>query len=214
MGRKEDILNRVRAIAEPLAAGEGLELVDAEFGGMGGRTVLRLFIDRAPGAPSPASLLAHPPAASDDAADESADAGEEAEDAGGEAEEEIDEAGEVTATTGQGGGVSLEDCAKFSRVVSTALDVEDPLEGAYDLEVSSPGLDRPLRKREHFEKYAGEKIRLKTYGPIETAGNRKTFIGKLLGIANDMVRIDVDGTIFEVPLAQVSKANIDPLIKF
>lgn len=175
MGRKEDILNRVRAIAEPLAAGEGLELVDAEFGGMGGHTILRLFIDKAPaavGAPAPA------PATGSDAA------------------------------------VSLEDCANFSRVVSTALDVEDPLEGAYDLEVSSPGLDRPLRKREHFEKYAGEKIRLKTYGPIETAGGRKTFIGKLLGIDGESIRVDVDGTVFEVPLAQVSKANIDPVFDF
>jgi ribosome maturation factor RimP len=163
VGRKEDILGKVRAIAEPLAEGEGLELVDAELGGgHGGGTVLRLFIDRKGGTQA----------------------------------------------------VSLDDCSGFSRVVSTALDVEDPVQGAYDLEVSSPGLDRPLRKAEHFQKYAGQRVKVKTFGPIDTAGARKSFTGKLLGLSGDQVRIDVDGTVFDVPLSQISKANIDPVFEF
>ena len=153
MGRKEEILDKVRALAAPLAQQEGLELVDVEFGGGGGRQTLRLYIDKP-------------------------------------------------------GGVSLDDCTAVSRSVSAALDVEDPLQGAYDLEVSSPGLDRPLRTPEHFQKFAGEKARLKTYGPLPECENRKTFVGTLKGFENDAVVIDVDGKLFSVPLAQVSKANL------
>jgi ribosome maturation factor RimP len=173
VGRKEDILGRIRAIAEPLAEGEGLELVDAEITGAGGRSVLRLYIDKK-GAPQlPAQPGANP-----------------------------------------GASVSLDDCSNFSRAVSAALDVEDPLEGAYDLEVSSPGLDRPLRKPEHFVKYAGQRIRLKTYGPIESAGGRKTFVGTLLGMQGELVRVEVDGREYEVPLSQVGKANVEPVFEF
>jgi ribosome maturation factor RimP len=175
VGRKEDILGRIRAIAEPLADGEGLELVDAEITGAGGRSVLRLYIDKKGGTQLPAQ-----PGVGVD----------------------------------PGASVSLEDCSTLSRAVSAALDVEDPLEGAYDLEVSSPGLDRPLRKPEHFVKYAGQRIRLKTYGPIESAGGRKSFIGKLLGMTGDLVRVEVDGREYEVPLSQVGKANIEPVIEF
>jgi len=155
MGRKEDILEKVRQVAAPLAAQEGLELVDVEFGGPGGRQTLRLFIDKE-------------------------------------------------------GGVSLDDCTSVSRAVSAALDVEDPIDGAYDLEVSSPGLDRPLRTPEHFQKYAGERVKVKTYAPISETDNRKTFVGQLLGFENGFVLVDVDGKVFRIPHAQVSKANVEP----
>lgn len=156
MGRKEEILERVRQIAAPLAAQEGLELVDVEIGGPGGRQTLRLFIDKA-------------------------------------------------------GGVSLDDCTSVSRAVSAALDVEDFIDGAYDLEVSSPGLDRPLRTPEHFEKFKGSKVRVKTFGPIPELENRKTFVGTLQGFAEGKVIVDVDGRLFHVPHAQVSKANVEPV---
>lgn len=172
MGRKDDILGRIRAIAEPLAEGEGLELVDVEITGAGGRSILRLYIDKKGGAP-----LAPQPGKN------------------------------------PGASVSLDDCSAFSHAVSAALDVEDPLDGAYDLEVSSPGLDRPLRKPEHFVKYAGQRIRLKTYGPIETAGGRKNFVGTLLGMKGELVRLEVDGKEYEVPLDQVGKANIEPVFE-
>jgi ribosome maturation factor RimP len=156
VGRKEEILEKVRQLAAPLAAQEGMELVDVEFGGGGGRQILRLYIDRA-------------------------------------------------------GGVSLEDCTSVSRALSAALDVEDPLEGAYDLEVSSPGLDRPLRTAEHFEKVKGSKVRVKTFGPVAECENRKTFVGTLVGYADGKVMVDVDGKVFAVPHAQVSKANVEPV---
>lgn len=155
MGRKEDILEKVRQVAAPLAAQEGLELVDVEFGGPGGRQTLRLFIDKE-------------------------------------------------------GGVSLDDCTSLSRAVSAALDVEDPIDGAYDLEVSSPGLDRPLRTPEHFQKYAGERVKVKTYAPISETDNRKTFVGTLQGFEAGFVVVDVDGKVFRIPHAQVSKANVEP----
>jgi ribosome maturation factor RimP len=155
MGRKEEILDKVRKVAEPLAAQEGLELVDVELGGPGGRQTLRLFIDKAE-------------------------------------------------------GVSLDDCTSLSRAVSAALDVEDPIDGAYDLEVSSPGLDRPLRTPEHFQKYAGERVKVKTYAPISDTDNRKTFVGKLVGFEDGFVLVDVDGKVFRIPQAQVSKANVEP----
>ena len=111
----------------------------------------------------------------------------------------------------QEGGVSLDDCSSLSRAVSAALDVEDPLEGSYDLEVSSPGLDRPLRTPEHFQKYAGEKVRVKTFGPLPECENRKTFVGILKGYENGRVVVDVDGKVFNVPHGQVSKANVEPI---
>ena len=156
MGRKEDILEKVRRIAAPLAAQEGMELVDVELGGFGGRQALRLFIDRP-------------------------------------------------------GGVSLDDCTSVSRALSAALDVEDPIQGAYDLEVSSPGLDRPLRTPEHFARFAGQRVRVRTYGPVPECGNLKTFVGTLQGFEEGKVMVDVDGKVFGVPHAQVSKANVEPV---
>jgi ribosome maturation factor RimP len=158
MGRKEEILEKVRQLAAPLAAQEGLELVDVELGGGGGRQTLRLYIDRA-------------------------------------------------------GGVSLEDCTAVSRALSTALDVEDPIQGAYDLEVSSPGLDRPLRTPEHFQKFSGSKVRVKTFAPLPECENRKTFVGILKGYEDSAVVVDVDGKVFRIPRSQVSKANVEPVFE-
>ena len=172
MGRKDDILDKVRSVAEPLAAAEGLELVDLELGGSG-RTTLRLFIDRLPGA-VPSAL-------------------------------EVD----ALASGLPRAGVTLEDCAELSRAVSAALDVEDPIIGAYDLEVSSPGLDRPLRTPEHFERFRGKKVRVKTYGPIAECGGLKTFVGKLAGFQDGKVLVDVDGKLYPVPHDQIAKANIE-----
>src|SRR5207248_6671079 len=98
-----------------------------------------------------------------------------------------------------GGGVTLDDCTQVSRALSAALDVEDPIAGRYELEVSSPGLDRPLRTREHFERFLGSKVRVKTYGPLADAENRKTFVGKLLAYEENKVVVDVDGRVFRVP---------------
>jgi ribosome maturation factor RimP len=118
-----------------------------------------------------------------------------------------------TPSPGMRPGVTLDDCANFSRIVSAALDVEDPLDGAYELVVSSPGLDRPLRTPAHYQRYVGKRVRVKTYAPVPDAGNRKTFVGNLLGYdeAKGAVLIDVDGTHFAVPRQAISKANLDPV---
>lgn len=106
------------------------------------------------------------------------------------------------------GGVTLDDCASVSEAVDAMLDVEDPFESSYTLEVSSPGLDRPLRKLADFQRFAGKRAKLKTFGPIEGAGTRKVFEGTLLGLDGDRIRIEVDGTPYAVPHASVAKANL------
>jgi ribosome maturation factor RimP len=106
------------------------------------------------------------------------------------------------------GGVTLDDCASVSEVVDAMLDVEDPFESSYSLEVSSPGLDRPLRKPQDYERFVGKKAKLKTYGPIENAGNRKVFVGVLKGFANDAAQIDVDGTLYVVPREAIAKGHL------
>ena len=79
------------------------------------------------------------------------------------------------------GGVDLDACQTVSRLVDKVLDVEDPIAPSYSLEVSSPGLERPLKKREHFEKFAGREVEIRTFGPIGDPP-RKNFKGRLLGI--------------------------------
>lgn len=237
MGRKEDILAKVRAIAEPLAGPEGLELVDVELSGGQGRTILRFFIDRLRGPDGHA--LPRPPTAQVSlglSADEQAAPVVQDEGGGegaGESEGEGERRGSLEAVQPDrrfegvslapqgaprgvafGESVTLDDCTHFSRIVSAALDVEDPLDGAYDLEVSSPGLDRPLRTEEHFVRYAGQKVRVKTYAPVPGYDKRKTFVGLLKGLQDGKVVIDVDGTLFAVPFAQVSRANIEPEYDF
>lgn len=106
------------------------------------------------------------------------------------------------------GGVTLDDCASVSEAVSAMLDVEDPLDSAYNLEVSSPGLDRPLRKPDDYRRFLGRQAKIKTYGPVEGAGNRKVFVGKLLSYEEAVVRIDVDGTPYAVPHTAIAKANL------
>lgn len=106
-------------------------------------------------------------------------------------------------------GVSIEDCTHVSRRVGAALDADDPMPGEYRLEVSSPGLFRPLTKPEHFERALGERVKVKTF---ERLGDRKVFIGTLTSADEERLVVAVDGTDFEVPLASIAKANLEPLI--
>jgi ribosome maturation factor RimP len=113
----------------------------------------------------------------------------------------------------KGGGVGIDDCQSVSRTIEPMLDVEDFIEPAYDLEVSSPGLDRPLRKPGDFERYAGQRARLKAYGPVaETAPGqppRKSWTGVLRGFRDGAVEIEVDGVVHLVPHGQIAKANLE-----
>jgi ribosome maturation factor RimP len=111
------------------------------------------------------------------------------------------------------GGVGIDDCQAVSRTVEPILDVEDVIEPAYDLEVSSPGLDRPLRKPGDFDRYAGQRAHVKTYGPVAgTAPDspaRKRWSGVLVGFRDGAVEIDVDGVVHRVPHDQIAKANLE-----
>lgn len=151
---KQDVEQLAREIAEPILAGEGLELVDVEFVREHG-WILRLYIDR------------------------------------------------------PGGGVGLEDCSKASRAVDTALDVADLIEHPYSLEVSSPGLNRPLKKPEHFQKAQGKKVKVKTYGPIGEPP-RKNFSGMLTAVEPEAVTVDVEGAgAFRIPMREIAKAHLE-----
>jgi len=113
------------------------------------------------------------------------------------------------------GGVTLDDCADVSREVGAVLEVEDLVRTAYRLEVSSPGIDRPLKKVKDFERFAGRLVKLKTYeslDPDQRGHARKTFVGILLGIENGLVRIeqtDKKGGVVEFPLEGIAKANLE-----
>jgi ribosome maturation factor RimP len=103
--------------------------------------------------------------------------------------------------------MTVEDCAELSRAISALLDVEDPVPTSYQLEVSSPGIDRPLVRLEDYERFAGHAARLETERPID---GRKRFKGKLLGVADGRIRLSLDdtGTDAEIPFAAVSKAKL------
>lgn len=107
-------------------------------------------------------------------------------------------------------GVSLGDCQAVSRDLGAALDVHDPIGGRYRLEVSSPGLDRPLVRRRDYERFAGREIRVKTQAPMPDGkgGQRRQFTGKLLGIDGESVRLEVDGSELQLPHAAIAKANV------
>jgi len=151
------VAERVAAIAEPLLASLGLELVELEYKRFGRSMVLRLFIDRP-------------------------------------------------------GGVTLDDCASVSRELSQVLDVEDFIREFYTLEVSSPGLDRPLKKESDYLRYTGRLVKLRTFELLpDDAGNmRKTFVGTLVGLEDGIVRLTLqEGQSASLPLGKIAKANLE-----
>jgi ribosome maturation factor RimP len=107
------------------------------------------------------------------------------------------------------GGVSLEDCAAGSRAVDTLLDVEDVVPHQYHLQVSSPGLERPLKKPDHFRKAEGKKVKLKTFRPLGEPPRRK-FRGLLTRVADDVITVEVEGAAaFSIPFRDIAKATLD-----
>lgn len=113
---------------------------------------------------------------------------------------------QVMAERKDGAAMTVEDCADISRQISALLDVDDPIEGTYSLEVSSPGIDRPLTRPKDFEAYAGFEVKLETHEPIE---GRKRFRGKLLGLDEQgRVKLVADGVEWAVPLTIVKGAKL------
>lgn len=147
----KEIVDRVRAIAEPIVSDEGMELEDVEYRRESKGWVLRLYLDKE-------------------------------------------------------GGVTLDDCTRISQEVGRSLDVEDFIQIPYTLEVSSPGLSRPLKTERDFMKYRDSLIKVKTLDPIQ---NRRQFKGRLLGVSENQIEMEVEGGIFQIPLSNVVKANLE-----
>jgi ribosome maturation factor RimP len=155
----ETVVEKVRAIAERVAAGYGLEIFDVQFRREAPGMVLRVQLDR----PGPAAT---------------------AED-----------------------GVSVDDCARVSRDVSAILDVEDIVPTAYTLEVSSPGLDRPLRRDDDYQRFTGRRAKIVMRERVDGQG---FFKGRLGGLDGDAVVIDADdGRRHRVPLNVITRANLE-----
>ena len=104
-------------------------------------------------------------------------------------------------------GIDLDDCGKVSHAVSALLDVEDPVPGNYNLEVSSPGLDRKLTKVEHFQRFEGETLKVTMRFPIE---GRRRFRGTLVSSDDENIVVEVDGESHSLPLSMIDTARLVP----
>tara|TARA_Y100000389_G_C17458200_1_gene519653 strand:- start:1260 stop:1745 length:486 start_codon:yes stop_codon:yes gene_type:complete len=104
-------------------------------------------------------------------------------------------------------GIGLNDCEKVSRAASAFLDIEDPIPGDYNLEVSSPGLDRKLKKVEHFHKFEGDTIKISMRLPFN---GRKRFQGVLISSDCENIVIEVDGEMHNLPFSNIDTARLDP----
>jgi ribosome maturation factor RimP len=147
------IVERVWRLAAPLAAQEGMEIIDIEFRREGGRAgrVLRLYLDKE-------------------------------------------------------GGPNVDDISRVSRALSDVLDAENAIDTAYTLEVSSPGINRPLKRPEHFVRFLGKRIRVRTRDMIE---GRRSFLGILSDVAGDKIVLAQDGRDYNIPFSIIEKSNYE-----
>lgn len=104
-------------------------------------------------------------------------------------------------------GILVEDCSKVSHQVSGVLDVEDPIQGNYQLEVSSPGADRPFFKLKQFEQFTGSKVMVNLFKAID---GRKKITGLIEKVEEDVITLQENGQIFKVPFDVISKARLAP----
>ncbi len=150
--RRESLEARLAALAEPLAASLGMEVVLAEIKGGGNRSIVRIFID-------------------------------------------------------QPGGISLSDCERFSKRLSVLLDVEDLVPFSYTLEVSSPGLDRPLIKEKDFARFSGKTAKVRTRLPMD---GQRNFKGRILSVSSGRLSLEIaPGKQIEIVLTDIEKANLE-----
>src|SRR5208282_3968370 len=191
-------LDRVREIAERVAASSGLEVVEVEFLGSGNARMLRVFLDKPAAAPDTSAGTVV-----------------------GSAIGSI-----IGAGHGVAHGVTHEDCANFSREFGTILDVEDAMPGSYTLEVSSPGLDRKLTKAAEFDRFVGSRMKITTRHPVNNnryfEGRLESFRGGRLtldlSVASKKSRKKMgaaaaeQGQKIEIEFANVEKANLVPEI--
>jgi ribosome maturation factor RimP len=169
------------SIVEPVLQGAGFELVDLRFVLEQGGWVLRVQVDL-PLVPAGRSESAPPHPG------------------------QVTDLSEVPSDR-----VDLEDCENLSRELSAVLDVEDPIPQAYHLEVSSPGIDRPLRTAAHFAHFAGSEAKIQLAVPLHVeSGERKNFKGVLRGVIDGKVSIECDGHPFLLPIDDIEHAKLVP----
>jgi ribosome maturation factor RimP len=149
----DDTIRRVWQLAAPLAAREGMEIVEIEFRREGGRAgrVLRIYLDKE-------------------------------------------------------GGPSIDDISRVSHALSDVLDSEDAVDGAYTLEVSSPGINRPLTRPEHFARFVGKRVRIRTRDLIH---GRRSFLGILDKVIEGRLVLTQEGTEYQIPLSMIEKSNYE-----
>ncbi len=110
------------------------------------------------------------------------------------------------------GTITIEDCAKASQLIGRLLDEKDLIHTSYFLEVSSPGINRPLVKREDFDRFKGEKVKISLKTQIS---GRKNFKGILLGIDKEgIVKVEIEGKVWKLPFEEIKKANLERDIEF
>jgi ribosome maturation factor RimP len=173
-------------LLEPPIEALGFELLEIEFAQAGRGGTLRIYIDRKPSGRDEKTP---------------GDGGEDDDD--GVLSQDLLSRGSPPSQ----GGISVDDCAAVSHAVSQILDAEDPIKGHYTLEVSSPGLDRVLRKRTHFERFVGERVFVELKLPIE---GRRRFAGSLKSVLDEAIVVEVDGRAHELPLDRIQKARLRP----
>lgn len=164
-------------LIEPVIEGLGYECWGIEYISQGKHSVLRIYIE---------SLQASEASSEEESA-------------------QVDE--NITEDQAKESGIELKDCELVSRQVSGVLDVEDPISGEYTLEVSSPGMDRPLYKSEHYERFKGNQINLKLRMAYE---GRRKYSGLLKGLEGNDVVLQVGEEEFLFPIEAIEKANVVP----
>ena len=177
---------RLIALIEPLLERLGYELVELEYVANRGNALLRIYIDR---------LGADGAGADDREESESTVTLNEA--------DEVEDGGEALRES----GIGIDDCERVSREVSALLDVEDPIPSAYTLEVSSPGEDRVLRTRAHFDRFAGSRVHVELKVPRD---GRRRYTGVLKSIDDVGVELEVDRQPVSLRFDEIEKARLAP----
>ena len=104
------------------------------------------------------------------------------------------------------GGLNIDELGRVSRQLSELLDTQDIVEGSYTLEVSSPGINRPLKKPEHFQRFIGKRVRVRTGDIIE---GRRSFLGILNEVTGEKIKLEVEGKQYEIPFSMIEKSNYE-----
>jgi len=123
----------------------------------------------------------------------------------------IPEPGQSSDTDAVGSGVTLDNCVAISREVGHLLEVNEIIQGPYNLEVSSPGLDRPLKKPDDFIRFAGRLVRVRTKLPMD---GRKKFKGQLLGLEDGWIKLDMDGQVIQIRLDETERVTLEPEVNW